>query len=211
MGVALCYTWNSNIEYITRSDVVMAGFLQSLIAAVVVLIGGFAGAGIILRYCVKKRLDVYFSRLEASLALNQRAAEQQLVNECAVYPALSELIYRAKTSCDRVKDTRELRYIGRNDLYEACGALTAQLWKYRIYLPPDLFKQIHEFKRVVQDINVLVDTLTRRKEGIDCTAAVPEEAAQSIIQKSQLVTILCDAIIPELRKCMLALRGPLSS
>ena len=192
----------------------MNGFLSALVGSTVGTSAAVAAAWGILRYILTKRIDQHFGKLnalaETQVELQRKAAETHIDQELAIYPALSELVYQAKLGADSVRNATDCFHIASPELVSACRDLTSQLVTYRIYLTPGLFKQVHDYKHLVQDIIVIADILTRpRSETVDLT--IPEDTKQKLTELVGQIDTQCEQIVSALQLRMTQLRGPLQA
>lgn len=177
---------------------------------------GAAAAAIwgIFRYVLTKRIDQHFERLnalaESQVELQRKAAETHIDQELAIYPALSQLVYQAKLGADSARNATDCFQIASPELVSACRDLTTQLVTYRIYLTPELFKQVHDYKHAIQDIIVMADILTRpRSEEVELS--IPEDAKFKLAQLIEKIQTQCEQIVTALQDRMTRLRGPLNT
>lgn len=87
--------------------------------------------------------------------------ESLLDTHLAIYPEISELVYRLRNIM-REGLEKSAAYEWDTDLRQLVLHLSENLYKYRLFLPDDIFDQLHEFKHIVQDALLLVDTRTRQ-------------------------------------------------
>lgn len=173
--------------------------------------GGVLIATPLVVYLVKmlfgKALDHFFKKAQDSfgtrLELAAEIAAKLAAKEIDVYPALSEIVYRAKTGVDEVAKTTTPCGLQNAEVTQACRTLTTTLHAYRIYLDDDLFTILHQFKHKLQDIMVITDTYTRKdyllKTG---DVALPEEATGRIAPIAADVSELCTKIVVRMRERM---------
>lgn len=187
----------------------MSAFAGSAVGA------GAAAAAIwgIFRYVLTKRIDQHFERLnalaETQVELQRKAAETHIDQELAIYPALSQLVYQAKLGANLARDATTCFQIASPELVSACRDLTTQLVKFRLYLSPELFKLVHEYKHSIQDIIVMADVLTRPRSQDDLS--IPENAKHKLDHLISRIDKQCEEIVTALQFRMTRLRGPLNT
>lgn len=172
-----------------------------------------AAAWGILRHVLTKRIDQHFEKLniltDTQLALQRKAADKHVEQELAVYPALSELVYQAKLGADKARNATDRFRIANPELIAACRDLTTQLVTYRVYLSPELFTQLHEYKHAIQDMIVIADILTRPQSD-DPDMSLSEDVQRRLETLIETINSQCNHIITALRDRMESLRGPLA-
>jgi undecaprenyl pyrophosphate synthase len=172
-----------------------------------------AGAALwaVLRELLLKKFDQHLKTMAeisaAQLELQKEAARVNIESELAIYPALSELLYRSKLACDLLLVAKTRLDLLNGELAEACRELTTKLVSYRIYLKPEMFDQIHGFKRALQDLLTLTDQLTRPDEKLPLNAPIPQDVRDRISQQCKDIKEACNSIIPILRARMNHLGG----
>ena len=88
--------------------------------------------------------------------------------------------------------------------------MTAQLYGYRVYLPPDLFKHLHDYKHALQDL-LLVGDIVTRPDIAQNDPSLSYPTRQKVARLTRKIDKLCAEIILELRKHLKTLRGPLDA
>jgi len=122
---------------------------------------------------LKRLIDHEFIKRELDVRLtheNQKHVSQRILGEqVGVFTELVELAYRIKVI---LREGIEKERITEWDmsLRPLASHLTDSLFRYRYFLPADLFDPLHEFKHSVQDIAMVVDTLTREEFVFDSQA-----------------------------------------
>ena len=89
--------------------------------------------------------------------------ETLLDTHLAIYPEISELVYRLRNIM-REGLNKSAAYKWDANLRPLALHLSENLYKYRLFLPEDIFDQLHEFKNITQDALLLVDTMTRQDQ-----------------------------------------------
>ncbi len=116
----------------------------------------------VISHIFDKKLNDYLTKKQHEL----KKADLLLENQLGIYPEIIELIYRLRNI---LKDglNKQMVYDWNNDLRPLCAHLTENLYKYRLFLPQDIFNSLHEFKHICQDALLLVDTLSRKEYLFD--------------------------------------------
>lgn len=185
------------------------------------VIGGGVGAVAVIaavwgtvRSIVEKRLDDHFRKLssefDSRMELHRDAADAILQNELAIYPALSQLVYQAKVGADAAAATNNRFNLLTPQFVEACRNLTTQLFSYRVYLPEDIFEELHNFKHLTQDLLLICDVLTR-PESMDISTEIGEDNRIELRRLGSEIAEASDRITALLRGRMVELSGPLGS
>jgi hypothetical protein len=109
-----------------------------------------------------KRTKLFASLLERE----NKIADHMLDKQLAVYPEILEVTYRLRNILrDGLQETHAFKWS--KELRPLCAFLTENLFKYRLFLPDDVFQALHEFKRICQDALVFVDVHTREDHLFD--------------------------------------------
>lgn len=130
-----------------------------------------------------RKIDSKFKLLEerakVELEIEKTQALSLLDRRNTIYPEILEVVYRLRNI------TRDVLAIFPSDVLSwdvgagrnrettakirafesALYLLTENLYKYRAFVEEDVFDKLHQFKRNLQDASVVVDRLTRPKEG----------------------------------------------
>lgn len=192
----------------------MSDFVPSLIGGTVGAASVLAAAWALVRYVLVKRIDQYFatfqSRRDTLLDLHRIAAEDYVQRQLAIYPALSELVYQAKLGADTAAAAQSRFAMHSSTFVDACRDLTTQLLAYRLYLEPDLFAMLHEYKHCMQDLLIIIDVLTRAEDP-DVTSDIPDDVKHNVDVLVKRIGHLSNTIISQLHEGMKTLRGPLAA
>jgi len=109
-----------------------------------------------------KRTTLLEHRLGIARKVDGRIVDAQL----GVYPEIVELTYRLRNIIrDGMKENAGFKWD--HALRPLTIQLTENMFKYRIFLPEELFEKLHEFKRIAQDAVLLVDVQTRDERLFD--------------------------------------------
>ena len=186
---------------------------QALIVFGAAVAGASASVFFVFRYAVRKILDKHFGRLDAQFAkqmeIQSEIAAKYLVQEAAVYPEISEIVYRAKTGADSIRGASCTGQILNQDLLVACKELTSQLTRYRIYLPEDVFKALHGYKHLLQDVLMIGDAFTRPEVGR--RKELPEGTRKQVDALCDEISTRCNSILLRLRERLKGLQGSLAT
>lgn len=187
---------------------------QTLLGAAAGAAGAVATIFLLLRRLAERWIDQRFSRLEGlasqRLALQADLARQFTEAQVGVYPALGELVYRAKAGADRARRAATNAELLNEELILACRELTDQLYRVRIYLPGDLFEALHAYKHDLQDLLVIGDILTRPEPGRGVEPLSPEQR-ERVEALYESIARRCDEILPRLHERMRSMQGPLAA
>jgi hypothetical protein len=156
-------------------------------------------------------IDERFNQLEntlgARLELQAAVAKEYLENEIGVYPTISELVYRAKNGADRVRQAKTNMELFNEDLLFSCRELTEQLRRFRLYLPKEIFDDLHHYKHLLQDLLVIGDILTRPTPPKAVKELEPDVQSRIVCLCDELAHA-CDGIIAKLQARIRTLQGP---
>lgn len=190
----------------------MKELLTSIIAGVSGAIISIPIILLIVKRLSQNTLDYFFHQVEkrfaTKLELESRIASNLMDKQIAVYPALSEIIYKAKTGVDEIVKAKNKFELLNPDLTEACRTLTTNLHSYRIYLHEDLFSLVHKYKHLLQDVLVITDTYLRQQNSLsENNEVLPTDVKEKITVISGEISMLCNEIIQLLRGRMTKLAG----
>ncbi len=192
----------------------MNEFLASLAGGALGAGAAVAVLGTLLRDLLLKRLEQRLERSaqlsEAELELQHRAAQQQVDNELAIYPALSQLVYRAQLGAREAAQAATPYELANQDLLAACQELTLKLLSYRIYLPQPVFGKLHRYKHLLQDFVVRADRLTR-PETTGAPLEMAPDQCERVRHEVQEIETLGNQVLTDLQARMSHLQGPLDT
>jgi hypothetical protein len=139
-------------------------------------------AGLLLlagRKMILAAIEHYFARLtdasKAGVEIEKQKESFLVSSRNDIYPEIVELAYRLRNDF-RDGLSRLEAAAARTDRYsppfsfdfgEPLFILTERLYKYRIFLPKDVFEDLHLFKRRLQDATVILNRLDRPIEDKD--------------------------------------------
>lgn len=176
-------------------------FMQAIAVAVVssTVVSG------VLVFLVKKYLGDLIAYEFAKRTRHEQAISEQdstrfnhmLETQFGIYPEIAELVYRLKVIMVKGLD-KELAGDWSPELAPLCAHLTETLFKHRFFIPPEAFQKLHDFKRIAQDMMVVVDIHTREETLFD--AALFSETKARIKPKIAMAETLYGEIIVELKK-----------
>jgi len=182
-------------------------------SSVVVSLLGWAGGTLassavvilLVRRMIEQLVDGYFERakaqFDAQLARQAdwaRARDQRMITGL---PGLHQLAYDANLAARWIAGVSERRSLLHPDLLTACRELSTSLLSFRIYLEPEVFEVVHDFKHVLQDLMNACDTFSR--EGAPDT--LTPESQVSIRRLTQAVEQKFEVVDKALRR---AFAGP---
>lgn len=154
--------------------------MQDFLLRILVDTAALTIAGAILLFAGRKILagtiEHYFTRLadssKASVELEKQKESFLLSTRNSVYPEIVELVYRLRnTFRDGLLELKEPASNNAEDWWphsfdfgEPLYVLTEQLYKYRAFVPEEVFDSLHRFKRCLQDATVILNRLGRPVE-----------------------------------------------
>jgi len=108
----------------------------------------------------RSRMDAF--KIDSLTKLSDFLMEKEL----GIYPEITEVVYRLRNI---IRDgiNSENSYNWSPELRPLCAHLTENLYKYRLFLGPEVFDNLHEFKQIAQDALVFIDIQTREKTLFD--------------------------------------------
>jgi len=133
-----------------------------------------ATATAIVVYLSKKFFEKYLDRTFARSQMVEQSVldiaasnSQTLFNsQLPVYAEIHEVTYRARNAarvCDQ-SDAPPLDAV--SDFAQSRFHLVENIYKYRIFVEADLFRDLHYYKNLVQEFGILLDEVTRAY-GVD--------------------------------------------
>jgi hypothetical protein len=158
---------------------VIVSFLSSGAAIAVVL---YIGKGVIDGYIKKifRRRELEFEKHLATLESNAQTLFQK---ELTVYPEVTEIVYRTRNAARACMD--DPPPIASVSDYGACRIhIVENLYKYRLFFPDDVFRNLHRYKTLAQEFGVLLDEVTRSLE-VDDAPVDPEIRVIAYIQMAR--------------------------
>jgi hypothetical protein len=153
-----------------------------------------------LRTWLGRKIDSKFKLLEerakVELEVEKTQALSLLDRRNTIYPEILEVVYRLRNI------TRDVLAIFPADVLSwdvgvgrsrestakirafesALYLLTENLYKYRAFVEEDVFDKLHQFKRNLQDASVVVDRLTRPKEGQSSRPYAGHDPAEDVVE-----------------------------
>lgn len=114
-------------------------------------------------------VDTLFKKQEELQKATLEVAKEQekafVANQNAVYPEIVELVYRLRNQFRHEMDTFNRQHDQKQpwgiSFGEELFMLTERLYKYRVFLDPEIFDMLHHYKRLLQDARVIGDRLGR--------------------------------------------------
>lgn len=174
--------------------------------------GAVGGVWVLVRFVIQRKLEQHFVRIEAlvakQMALNQKAAEFFLDKELTGYPAIAQLVYKAKTTAEEALRARNVFELANSGFLATCRELTAHLHGFRVYLPDETWKLLHEYKHAVQDLFLICDIATRN-DIVKTGGEIPADTKEKVARCCAEIARQCDTIMPLLRERMRSLQGNL--
>lgn len=163
-----------------------------------------------IKYAIKRNLDHYFTRQEAVLAsvaeLQKKLLDQEISEETAIYPLMSRIVYQCKIHSDALFGAQVVGDLLKYPLADSCNELTSRMLSWRRFLPSSLWGILHEYKRLVQDLVRIIDTMTRPDE-VNLSDAIDATTKKKITRIARELASLCDTIHASIDKRMKDLIG----
>lgn len=109
-----------------------------------------------------KRSKLFGKEIESARRVDSKVIDTEL----GLYPEIVELIYRLTVIIRNGLDqTHAHKWSG--ELQPLGGHLTDLLFRQRFFLQGDLFDDLHEYKHIVQDAVLMIDTQLRDEHMFD--------------------------------------------
>ncbi|MCP5150857.1 MAG: hypothetical protein H6983_21475 [Ectothiorhodospiraceae bacterium] len=144
---------------------------MTLVEVLLTAIVSSATVSAVLVFALKRylggQIDWHFKRRELEYESARRSRDQisehYLSQRLGIYPEISQLVYRLRNA---VNDGMSRPHIAQwdDEFVTLCGELTDGLFRWEYFLPKPLFRQLHDFKRAVQNMLVFYDIRTRPDE-----------------------------------------------
>jgi hypothetical protein len=170
---------------------------------------GSSGACTIVIYFAKQYFDSHFKKVEKKLDIQQKVALEYIGKESGVYPDLCELVYLGKTGSDQCRTAKTTVDLINNDLITSCREITDKLRRFRIYLPRDIFDELHQYKHLLQDLLVFSDYFTRPDMERE-TKEIPDNVSQKVVYLCDQIAEKCNSIISKAQKRIHELQGSMT-
>jgi hypothetical protein len=130
-----------------------------------------------LKKYISKAIDYRFTKLDseykARIELEKEKSKHLLTERQAIYPEIVSLVYQLRNEY-RADVGRIRKELSKSDEFpfhfipsfgEKLFILTHNLYKYRAFIPEGTFNLVHRFKRILQDVEVYGNKLTRNRES----------------------------------------------
>ncbi|ANO50168.1 hypothetical protein [Woeseia oceani] len=147
--------------------------VNSVLLAVVTSATTVALLSFVVRYYLKRAVDLRFKPLEDKLQLEfeerRRLNEALLEQRIGIYPEILEITYRLRKMLEQGLEQPSAS-LWHDDIAALCHHLTENLFRWRAFVPDDVFRDLHEFKRLCQDVTLHLDVLTRKENSSDKAA-----------------------------------------
>jgi Mg2+ and Co2+ transporter CorA len=136
--------------------------------------------GAIITVVISRLLDRKFQdfaeKMKATVELEKTRALDEYQSRKAIYPEIIQVVYRLRNELRDILDRIEAKRREHDpekpieilslQLGEPLYMLTERLFSWRVFLTEDDFHQVHRFKRVLQDAQVLLNRITRPSEEL---------------------------------------------
>ena len=136
----------------------------------------------IIKTYFEKRISHEFDKRNRLFDIQLKRLSQindfMLDKELGIYPELSELVYRIRNT---IKEgmTKDSPIQWSSALEPLCSLLRENMFKYKFFLDPKAFDELHEFKHLAQDFLLFLDIYTREDLVFDNEAYQAELAKLS--------------------------------
>lgn len=132
----------------------------SIMGIFVFIIKKYMGSMISLEF--QKRLKTF----DALLEMNKKTQDFSLDKQLGIIPEIHEVVYRLRNIIKEGLE-KENAYDWDPTLRPLCAHLTENLYKYRIFLPENVFNSLHDYKHLAQDALLMIDISTRKDNVFD--------------------------------------------
>lgn len=140
------------------------GLVESILLAVVTsaTVGGVLVFAI--KHYLQRAIDLRFKPLEHQLQLEfeqrKKLSEMLVERQIGIYPELLEIVYRLR-KCFETGIDSESAILWDQDIPVLAHRLYEILFNARAFLPNKVFNDLHQYKRLCQDVVQILDVLTR--------------------------------------------------
>ena len=110
--------------------------------------------------------DIRSKRAHSKIDQAFKVAGIMIEKEVGVYPEILEITYRLRNII-REGFKESLAYKWSPDFRPLCAHLTENLYNYRLLLSEEIFKALHDFKQIAQDVLMFCDIQTRQENIFD--------------------------------------------
>lgn len=156
-----------------------------------------------LKQLIKRWIQYEFDKkqkiFDSNEDLHKSVQEDILKKNLAIYPEITEVIYRLRNLARDASATEDVFGWNKPQFAEYCYHLTQSLYKYRLFLDEETFKYLHNFKRYSQDIIVLSD-ITSRPENIEQPLKVDPTTGARLSNISSQLDQLYEHIVHKLKE-----------
>ncbi len=189
----------------------MTDIFQQIVASLVTT--GTVGAVLIwfLKKYVDSKLNLFFElqaqKSKSDLELAAKFRERLLDVSTNAIAEIQQVVYRSRNLLRDAIGSKDAFFASQFRSY--CYHLTENLYQYQLYLPKSTFEMVHQYKEVVQDVVLIIDStlrLTSSSTESDSTTfkqlAFEGEALDQCKRKYEEVDRLYKAISDALRQSM---------
>jgi hypothetical protein len=170
--------------------------------------------GAIITVVINRLLDRKFQRfaemMKATVELEKTRALDDYQSRKAIYPEIIQLVYRLRNELRDILDRIEAKQRDHDpdkpveilslQLGEPLYMLTERLFSWRVFLTEEDFHQIHRFKRLLQDAQVLLNRITRPSEELSQAGSRGRRMSLESLHDADRQLARIDDSIGELRK-----------
>ena len=106
----------------------------------------------------------------ANIEIEKQKSINLLESQNSIYAEMLELVYRLKNQFRHIVQTQgdnldaDSVFFVPDELGQELYLLTENLYKYRAYIDEETFEMLHQYKRTLQDVQVLFNRITRPPE-----------------------------------------------
>ncbi len=136
---------------------------------------------------IKKSLASDMESIKASHAEELEYVRELIQRNAEIYPTLVESVYRCRNIARELeRDAFTYDDVLRSELGTQALALTEGLYRARLFLSPDVFRPLHQFKRVLEQFVFDYDLLTgpNPSEGVRAGLHTARERLDSLYDES---------------------------
>jgi len=151
---------------------------------------------------LEKYLDTLFQRsqlrYETALKISESRSSDLFRSQIPIYAEIHEAIYRARNAARDCTYSHSPPFDAVQDFGAARSHIVENLYKYRLFVDEQNFKQLHKYKWLVQEIGILLDSVSRSTELDD----VPVDMNIRKLGKAQMESkyLLLDELFYDLDK-----------
>jgi hypothetical protein len=179
-------------------DIIKTIFVSALSSATTVVIVVF-----VFKVLLKRWVDYEFTKRQKLFDnredLDHSIKEDILKKNVSIYPEIMEVVYRLRNIAREAAKSESIFGWDKPNFSEYCYHLIQSLYRYRLFLTEDTFKNLHTFKRLSQDLIILGDT-SSRPENVERSENFDVTTKNTIVEISKELDRLYEDIVRNLKK-----------